>query len=396
MMFWRKKKNQAEQEQAEKEDKVVHPPEEPAIEPSTDYEAQIDPETEHKLKKTESEIVEELEVTPTPEPLRAETLSEKEDLDEDHSDEGGWLTRLTSGLSKSTNKITTGIADVITKKKLDDEALEELEDVLIEGDLGPKTAAKIIEEFSKDRFGKDISEDEIKEALSDSIANILGPVAKPLEIEKPANGPFVILMTGVNGAGKTTTIGKLAQKLTRYDGLKVMMAAGDTFRAAATEQLQIWADRVGCTLISKDVGADAAAVAFEAYEQAKNENCDVLMIDTAGRLQNKANLMEELAKIVRVLKKHDENIPHATLLVLDSTTGQNAFSQLETFKEMVDVSGLIVTKLDGSAKGGVLVGLADQFGVPVHAIGVGESIEDMQPFNAREYARSLMGLKEAV
>ncbi len=310
----------------------------------------------------------------------------------EQNEQGGWLSRMTSGLSKSTNKITGGITDVLTKKKLDQDALDALEEVLIEADLGPKTAAKIIAEFSKDRFGKDISEEEIREALAETIAAILEPVAQGLEIKKPEGAPFVILMTGVNGAGKTTTIGKLAQKLTRDDGLKVMLAAGDTFRAAATEQLQIWADRVGCTLIAKDVGADAAAVAFEAYSAAKEQGIDVLMIDTAGRLQNKANLMEELAKIVRVLKKHDENIPHATLLVLDSTTGQNAFSQLETFKDMVDVSGLIVTKLDGSAKGGVVVGLADQFGVPVHAIGVGEAIEDMQPFDASAYARSLMGL----
>ena len=390
MVFWRKKKNIKEQELEEQQDKILHPEGEPEIEPSTDYEPEIQPDVQHKLEKTDSEIIEDLDMTPTPDPVLTETEEEKEEL-ADHSDEGGWLSRLTSGLSKSTNKITTGITDVLTKKKLDDEALEQLEDVLIEGDLGPKTAAKVIEEFSKDRFGKDISENEIKEALAETIEKILEPVANPLEISKPAEGPYVILMAGVNGAGKTTTIGKLAQRL-KNEGKTVMMAAGDTFRAAATEQLQIWAGRAGCTLVSKDVGADAAAVAYEAYTRAKNENIDVLLIDTAGRLQNKANLMEELAKIVRVLKKNDENIPHATILVLDSTTGQNAFSQLETFKDMVDVTGLIVTKLDGSAKGGVLVGLADQFGVPVHAIGVGEAIEDMQPFNAREYARSLMGL----
>jgi len=371
MIFWRKKKNAAEQELEEQQDKIIHPDGEPAIEPSTDTEPEISPEVQHELQETATEIIEELEVTPTPEHRVAEDEQEEEQLS-DHSEEGGWLSRLTSGLSKSTNKITSGIADVITKKKLDQDALDGLEDALIEADLGPRTAAKVIEDFSRDRFGKDISEEEIKEALAESIGNILDPVAKPLVIQKPADGPYVILMAGVNGAGKTTTIGKLAQKLSQKDGLKVMMAAGDTFRAAATEQLQIWADRVGCTLVAKDVGADAAAVAYEAYTQAKSENIDVLLIDTAGRLQNKANLMEELAKIVRVLKKNDENIPHSTILVLDSTTGQNAFSQLETFKEMVDVTGLIVTKLDGSAKGGVLVGLADQFGVPVHAIGVGE------------------------
>lgn len=395
MVFWRKKKNTPEQEQAEKDNQILHPDGEPAIEPaiepSTDYDPEISPEIQHELEETDAEIIEDLEEIPTPDHTPLEDEQEAEDLS-DHSDEGGWISRLTTGLSKSTNKITTGIADVLTKKKLDQDTLDALEDALIEADLGPKTAAKIIEDFSKDRFGKDISEEETKLALADLITKILTPVAKPLTITKPENGPFVILMTGVNGVGKTTTIGKLAQKYTQDDGLKVMMAAGDTFRAAATEQLQIWADRVGCSLIAKDVGADAAAVAYEAYTQAKEQNIDVLLVDTVGRLQNKANLMEELAKIVRVLKKNDENIPHSTVLVLDSTTGQNAFSQLDAFKDMVNVTGLIVTKLDGSAKGGVLVGLADQFGTPVHAIGVGEAIEDMQPFNANEYAKSLMGL----
>ena len=394
MVFWRKKKNAAEQEREAQEERVLHPESEPALEPSTDYEPEIDPETKHELEETESEIVEDLEMVPTPEHTPVEDVQEEEELS-DHANEGGWLSRLTSGLSKSTNKITTGITDAITKKKLDQDTLDSLEEVLINADLGPKTAIKVIEEFAKDRFGKDISEQEIKEALADTVSGILEDVAKPLEVQKPQSGPFVILLTGVNGVGKTTTIGKLAHQLTREQGLKVMMAAGDTFRAAATEQLDVWAKRVGCTLLAKDVGADAASVAFEAYEQAKAENVDVLLVDTAGRLQNKANLMEELAKIVRVLRKNSEEVPHSTLLVLDSTTGQNAFSQLDSFKEMVDVTGLIVTKLDGSAKGGVLVGLADQYSVPVHAIGVGEGIEDMQPFCAKEYARSLMGLENA-
>ena len=391
MVFWRKKKNEGAQEREAREDKFVHHPREPAIEPSTDYEPKIDPDTQHELNETGREIVEELEVTPTPDPMPQERAQAQEELD-DHSEEGGWLSRLTSGLSKSTGKITTGITDLVTKKKLDQEMLDSLEDVLIEADLGPKTAMKVIENFSEGRFGKDISAEEVREVLADNIGAILGPVAKQLEVQKPADGPFVILVCGVNGAGKTTTIGKLAQKFKYDDGLNVMMAAGDTFRAAAVEQLEIWSKRTGCTLIKKDVGADAAAVAYEAYEKAKAEGADVLMIDTAGRLQNKANLMEELAKIIRVLQKQSEALPHEVLLVLDSTTGQNAFSQVETFKDMVNVSGLIVTKLDGSAKGGVLVGLADQFGVPVYAIGVGEAVEDMQPFEPQEYARSLMGL----
>ncbi|MGH1398978.1 MAG: signal recognition particle-docking protein FtsY [Alphaproteobacteria bacterium] len=391
MMFWRKKKNQKAAEEEARDEALLHPKGEPQIEPSTDYEPEIDPDTQHKLEETETEIIDDLDMTPTPEHDLSDDAAEEEELS-DHSDEGGWLSRLTSGLSKSTNKITQGITDVITKKKLDQETLDALEDVLIEADLGPHTAAKVIEEFSKDRFGKDISEEETREALAAVIADILTPVAKPLEISK-TDGPFVILMTGVNGVGKTTTIGKLANQY-KAQGKSIMLAAGDTFRAAATEQLQIWADRTGGKLIAKDLGADAAAVAFEAYSQAKEQGADILLIDTAGRLQNKANLMEELAKIVRVLKKQDENVPHATLLVLDSTTGQNAFSQLEAFKDMVDVSGLIVTKLDGSAKGGVLVGLADQFETPVHAIGIGEGIDDLQPFDPKHYAKSLMGLEE--
>ena len=392
MVFWRRKKNASEQERQEKEDKIIHPPNAPAIEPSTDDDPAIDERTERVIQETEQHILDELEPEVTPEHTPVEDATEAEALS-DHSEEGGWLSRLTGGLSKSTNKITQGLTDLVTKKKLDQDTLDNLEELLIEADLGPKTAMKVVEDFAEGRFGKDLSEEEIREALAESMASILGPVAKPLEVNKPADGPFVILMCGVNGAGKTTTIGKLAHKLKYEDGLNVMMAAGDTFRAAAVEQLGVWAQRTGSTLIKKDVGADAAAVAFEAYSQAKEQGADVLLIDTAGRLQNKVGLMEELAKIIRVLKKQNENLPHETVLVLDSTTGQNAFSQLETFKNMVDVSGLIVTKLDGSAKGGVLVGLADQFNVPVYAIGVGEAVEDMQPFSPKEYARSLMGLK---
>lgn len=392
MVFWRKKKNIAQQEQDEKDEKLLHPNGEPEIEPSTDYEPEMDNGTKEELNETEDEILDELEASPVPQHTKAEDEAEAKELDEDHDNEGGWLSRLTSGLTKSTNKFTQGIADVLTKKKLDQTMLEDLEDVLITADLGPKTAAKIIEEFSKDRFGKDISEEEVKLALSTSMAEILKPVAKPLEVNKPENGPFVILVAGVNGAGKTTTIGKIAHDFTMRQKKSVMLAAGDTFRAAAIEQLRVWADRVHCPIVTKDIGSDAAAVAFEAYEKAKADNRDILMIDTAGRLQNKKNLMEELQKIIRVLKKQDESLPHAVLLVLDATTGQNAFSQVETFQEMVNVTGLIVTKLDGTAKGGVLVGLADQFGLPVHAIGVGEKIEDLSPFSAQDFANSLVGV----
>ncbi len=394
MVFWRKKKNIAEQDKQDHDDRFIHRPSDPALEPPTEYDPEIGPELKHEIEDPVADI-DELEETPVPEHTPEDDAKESEDLS-DHTEEGGWLSRLTKGLAKSTNKISQGITDVLTKKKLDQDMLDSLEEVLIGADLGPKTAAALVADFAKDRFGKDISEDEVKEALAGSISAMLAPVAQPLEITPPANGgPYVILVCGVNGVGKTTTIGKLAQHLKQKEGRSVMMAAGDTFRAAAIEQLQIWAERTGSPLVTKEVGADAAAVAYEAYEKAKEAGSDVLLIDTAGRLQNKANLMAELEKIVRVLKKQDESLPHATLLVLDATTGQNAYSQLESFKSMVNVTGLVVTKLDGSAKGGVLVGLADQFGVPVHAIGIGEKMEDMQPFNADEYARSLTGLNAA-
>lgn len=303
-----------------------------------------------------------------------------------------WVSRLGMGLGKSSARLGQDLSDLFTKKKLDQEMLDHLEEILISSDLGPKTAARVVADFSAGRFGKDLDENEIRIALADAVANILTPVAKPLVITKPESGPFVLLVCGVNGAGKTTTIGKLSHRWIRQDGHKVMIAAGDTFRAAAVEQLKVWADRAGAMFVAKDTGADAAAVAYEAYEAAKAAGADILMIDTAGRLHNKANLMAELEKIIRVLKKHDETIPHAVLLVLDATTGQNAHAQVETFKEITSVTGLIVTKLDGSARGGVVVGLADRFGLPIHAVGVGEGVDDLQPFDPQEFAQSLIGL----
>lgn len=393
MIFWRKKNNISDQEKDEQDDRLLRPPKEPGIEPSTDYEAEMNEDLRDELAASEAEIIDQLEETPVPEHRLFDDRKEIEDLS-DHTEEGGWFWRLTRGLSKSSNKLSEGISGLLTKKKLDQETLDGLEEILIEADLGPKTAAKVIADFSRDRFGKDISEDEIREALAHSIEEILKPVAKPISIAGVEGGPFVILVCGVNGAGKTTTIGKYASHLIREQKKSVLIAAGDTFRAAAIEQLAEWARRSGAVLFSKDVGADAAAVAYEAYDKAVKDKADILIIDTAGRLQNKANLMAELEKIIRVLKKRDEAVPHAVLLVLDATTGQNAFSQVETFKKMVDVTGLIVTKLDGSAKGGVLVGLADQFGLPVHAIGVGEGVRDLRPFTAQDYARSLMGLSD--
>ena len=302
----------------------------------------------------------------------------------------GWFQRLKEGLSRSSNKLSDGIAGIFTKRRLDDDALEELEDLLITADLGVATAGNLTARLAKERFDKEISPEEVREALADDITKILEPVARPLEIEATAK-PHVVLVIGVNGSGKTTTIGKLAKHY-RDLGQSVMLAAGDTFRAAAIEQLQIWGERIGAPVIAKETGADSASLAFDALTAAKHEGFDLLLIDTAGRLHNKTDLMDELAKIRRVLAKIDPEAPHDVLLVLDATTGQNAISQVSTFKELVDVTGLVITKLDGSAKGGILVALAEKFGLPVHAVGVGEGAEDLRTFKARDFARGLLGL----
>lgn len=303
-----------------------------------------------------------------------------------------WLSRLRSGLNRSSSKLSDGITGIFTKQKLDHAALEQLEEVLITADLGPATAAKLVGEFAKTRFGRDVTDAEVKTALATQIAGILEPYAKPLEIDHTKK-PFVVLVVGVNGTGKTTTIGKLALYFKNH-GLKLILAAGDTFRAAAISQLKIWGERTGAPVIAGEPNGDSAALAFQALEKAQKEKTDLLLIDTAGRLHNKDDLMQELSKMSRVLKKLDPEAPHATLLVLDATTGQNAYAQVETFKELTQVTGLIVTKLDGSAKGGVLVALADRFALPIHAIGVGEGADDLQPFKAADFARSLMGLAE--
>jgi len=302
----------------------------------------------------------------------------------------GWLARLRAGLSRTSSRLSDGISGIFSGRKLDDAALEDLEDLLITSDLGVGTAAKLSAELARTRFDKEVSADEIRKALSAQVTTILEPVAKPLTID-PSHRPHIILVTGVNGSGKTATIGKLAKRL-KEDGKSVMLAAGDTFRAAAIEQLKIWGERSGCPVVSTNQGADAASLAFEAIDRARAENMDVLIIDTAGRLQNREDLMQQLQKVVRVITKQDDTAPHDTLLVLDATTGQNAHSQVETFQSMCNVTGLIVTKLDGSARGGVLVALAEKFGLPVHAIGVGEGEDDLRPFEAEAFARSLVGL----
>ncbi len=392
MVFWRKQKNEGQQERDEREDKLVHHPREPDLEPVLETDTDLDPEfVHHELAPTETEILEELEITPTPFHTPAEDAIEADALSDD-SENGGWFSRLTSGLSKSTGKLGQGITDIFTKRKLDDDMLQDLEDLLISADLGPRTAVAVVEQFRVQKFEKDVEPAEVRRALATIIGGTLSAVAKPLEIVKPDNGPFVLLVCGVNGAGKTTTIGKLAHQWHIKEHRKVMIAAADTFRAAAVDQLDVWAGRAHVPLFKKDIGADSAAVAFEAYEKASKEGVEILMIDTAGRLQNKSNLMAELEKIVRVLKKQNPDIPHAVLLVLDATTGQNAHSQVKIFKEAVNVTGLIVTKLDGSARGGVVVSLAQEFSLPIHAIGVGETIEDLSPFKADDFAKALMGV----
>jgi fused signal recognition particle receptor len=303
----------------------------------------------------------------------------------------GWLVRLTAGLGRSSARLTDGMARVFARATIDDEAIEALEELLITADLGPGPAARLAGDIARARFDKGVSPEGVRARLADDIAAILEPVAQPLDID-PARKPHVILVVGVNGSGKTTTIGKLAHRF-RDEGRRVMLAAGDTFRAAAIDQLRIWGERTGAPVIAAAPGADAAGLAYDALEAATAQRADMLLIDTAGRLQNKADLMAELAKIVRVLRKLDASAPHSVLLVLDATTGQNAHSQVEVFRDMTEVTGLIVTKLDGTARGGVLVALADRFGLPVHAVGVGEGLGDLRPFSATAFARALMGLE---
>ncbi|GJL94439.1 MAG: hypothetical protein DHS20C05_08440 [Hyphococcus sp.] len=316
----------------------------------------------------------------------------QEGVEQPEEKKSGWLSRLTQGLSKSSSKLTEGVSAIFTKRKLDDGTIEELEDLLITSDLGVPAAAQITTALAKDRYDKEISDTEVKEALANEIASILTPLEKPLTLNE-TNKPHVILMIGVNGAGKTTTIGKLAQKF-KADGKSVMLAAGDTFRAAAIEQLTVWGERTNTPVIARDVGADAAGLAFDAVKAAQEAGSDVLMIDTAGRLQNKTALMDELAKIVRVLKKLDETAPHDVVLVLDATVGQNAISQAQVFSDVAGVTGLVMTKLDGTARGGVLVALAEKFKLPIHYIGVGEDVDDLQDFKAINFAKALVGAGE--
>ncbi|KEG21282.1 signal recognition particle-docking protein FtsY [Bartonella bacilliformis] len=303
--------------------------------------------------------------------------------------EVAWFERLKHGLSRSSRQLGGSIGALFTQKKLNADTLQELEDILIQADLGIETASHITDILASGRYGKNLSLDDIHTIVADEIKKVLEPVAIPLELDL-SHKPHVILFVGVNGTGKTTTIGKLAAKLIS-NGLKVMLAAGDTFRAAAIEQLHIWGERTGAPVISTQFGADTASLAFEAYEKAKKANNDILIIDTAGRLQNKTELMDELAKIIRVLQKHDPQAPHTILQTLDATTGQNALNQVDIFRNIAGVNGLVMTKLDGTARGGILVALAAKYKLPVYFIGIGENTEDLEPFSASDFAQAIIG-----
>jgi fused signal recognition particle receptor len=363
----------------------------PAPEPMTAPDAVPEPEA-----KTQSELSDANQVAQVAPPVVSDIAEPNLEADahayipapvEEPKSKLGWFARLTSGLAKTSAKLTEGITSVFTKRKLDAETIEDLEDLLLGADLGLETTDRIIATLRQTRYEKAISPDEVRQVLADEVKRVLTPVARPLTLSG-THKPEVILFVGVNGTGKTTTIGKLAERF-RREGKTVMLAAGDTFRAAAIEQLKVWGDRTGAPVISRGVGSDAASLAFDALTEAKAKAADVLMIDTAGRLQNKQGLMAELEKVIRVIRKVDATAPHQVLLVLDATTGQNALNQVDVFEKTAGVTGLVMTKLDGTARGGILVAISAKFKLPVVAIGVGESVEDLQSFDAEEFAHAI-------
>ncbi|NBC20030.1 MAG: signal recognition particle-docking protein FtsY [Alphaproteobacteria bacterium] len=366
----------------------------PSDRPGLETESAADEAFDAEPPAPEPSGASETEAGPAPEPDPApepepETQPEPDDPVAE-TKKPGFLSRLTSGLSRSSSRLAEGITGVFTRRKLDDETLEELEDLLIASDLGAGVAARVTANLAKDRFDKEVSDEEIKLALAEEIAGVLAPREQLVDF---ADGPRprIVLFVGVNGSGKTTTIGKIASKL-KAQGAKALLVAGDTFRAAAIEQLTVWGERAGIPVLSRDTGADAAGLVYEAVEKARAENLDLVLVDTAGRLQNKSELMAELAKIIRVTRKLDPTAPHDVILVLDATVGQNALSQVEAFRHSAQVSGLVMTKLDGTAKGGVLVAIADKHDLPIHFVGVGERAEDLHPFSADAFARALVGL----
>jgi len=316
-------------------------------------------------------------------------VSETEDENTETPEKKSLFKRMKEGLTRSTRAMSDGVTGIFTKRKLDGETLQDLEDLLVTSDLGLDVAVEITEAVAKDRYDKEVSPEEVRDILAKEVARVLKPVEYPFRVEA-SKKPFITLVVGVNGAGKTTTIGKIASK-TKAEGKSVMLAAGDTFRAAAIEQLAVWGERVGAPVVTTKVGGDSAGLAYEAVERAQKDGTDLLMIDTAGRLQNKTDLMAELEKVIRVIRKLDDTAPHATLLVLDATTGQNALNQVEVFTKIAGVTGLVMTKLDGTARGGILVAIARKYGLPVHMIGVGEGIDDLQDFSAEGFAKALTG-----
>ena len=316
----------------------------------------------------------------------------RDDAPDEAERKEGWFKRMRKGLARSSSNLTENITSVFTKKKLDEDTLQDLEDILIQADLGVDTAMNITDALASQRMGKDVTDEEVRQVMADEITKTLEPVAQPLELDLE-HQPHVILVVGVNGSGKTTTIGKISQKL--YDaGFSTLLVAGDTFRAAAIEQLHIWGDRTQAPVMSREHGADAAGLAFDAYAEAQAQRKDVMLMDTAGRLQNRKELMDELEKIIRVLKKQDPSAPHTVLLTLDATTGQNALNQVEIFKDVAGVNGLVMTKLDGTARGGILVAISAKHKLPVYFIGVGEQVEDLEPFEADVFAKAIAGLDQ--
>ena len=332
---------------------------------------------------------------PSREPAREEPPrkrpAEDEPPERKSPSERSWFAELRRGLARSSAALSDNLASALTKRKLDDETLDQLEEVLIKADLGVVMAGRIRDAIASGRYERGVSPEAVRAVLASEIASVLAPLAQPF-VPEPAKHPHVVLVVGVNGTGKTTTIGKFAHRL-KQDGSSVMLAAADTFRAAAIDQLKVWGGRVGAEVVAKEVGADPAGVAYEALERARAEGTDVLLIDTAGRLQNKSDLMAELAKIVRVLKKIDDSAPHSVVLVLDATTGQNALNQVQIFKEIAGVTSLVVTKLDGTARGGILVAIAERFQLPINAIGIGEGLDDLEPFDAQDFARAIAGVE---
>lgn len=370
----------------------------PAPKPVIGPVVEPEPEPVAEPEQPETPAVEEA-VEPAPEPVKPKKVKVAKAVEETAEEAPvaaapepklSWFERLRRGLARSSSSLSESIGGIFTKRKLDDDTLQDLEDVLIQADLGLETAMRVTDALASGRYGKDVTGEEVRAIMSAEIEKVLSPVAKPLELDL-SHKPHVILVVGVNGTGKTTTIGKLAAKLTA-GGLKIMLAAGDTFRAAAIEQLHIWGERTGSPVVSSKLGADAAGLAYDAWEKAKEAGSDVLIIDTAGRLQNKTELMDELAKIVRVLGKHDPDAPHTVLQTLDATTGQNALNQVDIFKNVAGVNGLVMTKLDGTARGGILVAISAKHKLPIYFIGVGEGVDDLEPFAAKDFARAIAGV----